>query len=37
VADHRRPDGSGWITMADPEGNEFCILTHNLPAFSPLE
>lgn len=27
LADHRRPDGSGWITLADPEGNEFCILT----------
>ncbi len=27
VADHRRPDGSGWITLADPEGNEFCILS----------
>lgn len=26
IADHRRPDGSGWITLADPEGNEFCIL-----------
>jgi len=26
-ADHRRPDGSGWITLADPEGNEFCILS----------
>jgi hypothetical protein len=26
VADHRRPDGSGWVTLADPEGNEFCIL-----------
>ena len=25
-ADHRRPDGGGWITLADPEGNEFCIL-----------
>ncbi|GAA3394582.1 VOC family protein [Cryptosporangium minutisporangium] len=25
VADHRRPDGSGWVTMADPEGNEFCV------------
>ncbi len=25
-ADHRRPDGSGWITLTDPEGNEFCIL-----------
>lgn len=26
VADHRRPDGSGWFTLADPEGNEFCVL-----------
>ncbi|SEN98067.1 VOC family protein [Actinacidiphila rubida] len=25
VGDHRRPDGSGWVTMADPEGNEFCV------------
>ncbi len=25
VEDHRRDDGSGWITFADPEGNEFCI------------
>lgn len=23
--DHRRPDGSGWATLADPEGNEFCV------------
>lgn len=37
LADHRRPDGNGWITMADPEGNEFCILPHNRPAFSPIE
>jgi len=27
LADHRRPDGSGWITLADPAGNEFCILS----------
>jgi catechol 2,3-dioxygenase-like lactoylglutathione lyase family enzyme len=26
VADRRRPDGSGWVTLTDPEGNEFCIL-----------
>jgi hypothetical protein len=26
VADHREPDGSGWITMADVENNEFCIV-----------
>lgn len=26
LADHRRADGSGWLTLADPEGNEFCIV-----------
>ncbi|MFF3953182.1 VOC family protein [Streptomyces sp. NPDC001890] len=26
VADHRSPDGSGWAVLADPEGNEFCVL-----------
>jgi hypothetical protein len=26
VADHRQDDGTGWVTLADPEGNEFCIL-----------
>ncbi|NES16087.1 MULTISPECIES: VOC family protein [Micromonospora] len=26
VADHRERDGSGWVVMADPEGNEFCVL-----------
>ncbi|MFG2071725.1 VOC family protein [Nonomuraea maritima] len=25
VGDRRRPDGSGWVTLADPEGNEFCV------------
>jgi hypothetical protein len=25
VADLRRPDGSGWVVLADPEGNEFCV------------
>jgi Glyoxalase-like domain len=25
VADHRRSDGSGWVVLADPEGNEFCV------------
>lgn len=25
VADRRRADGSGWVTLADPEGNEFCV------------
>jgi predicted enzyme related to lactoylglutathione lyase len=23
--DHRQPDGRGWATLTDPEGNEFCI------------
>jgi predicted enzyme related to lactoylglutathione lyase len=23
--DHRRDDGLGWVTMRDPEGNEFCV------------
>ncbi|MEU6220513.1 VOC family protein [Streptomyces sp. NPDC047022] len=23
--DHRRPDGKGWVTLHDPEGNEFCV------------
>jgi hypothetical protein len=28
VADHRGKygPGTGWVTLADPEGNEFCIL-----------
>ncbi len=25
VGDHREDDGSGWVTLTDPEGNEFCI------------
>ncbi|MFJ5706758.1 VOC family protein [Streptomyces sp. NPDC093105] len=25
VGDHRRPDGTGWATLTDPEGNEFCV------------
>ena len=24
--DRRRPDGTGWVVLADPEGNEFCLL-----------
>ncbi len=26
VADRRKDDGTGWAVMADPEGNEFCVL-----------
>ena len=25
VGDFRRPDGTGWVTLTDPGGNEFCI------------
>lgn len=25
VGDHRKPDGTGWATLTDPEGNEFCV------------
>jgi predicted enzyme related to lactoylglutathione lyase len=25
IGDFRKPDGSGWVTLADPEGNELCI------------
>ena len=30
VGDHRVPDGTGWVTMADVEGNEFCVERSNL-------
>ena len=26
VADRRNADGTGWVVLADPEGNEFCVL-----------
>jgi Glyoxalase-like domain len=26
VVDRRKADGTGWVVLADPEGNEFCIL-----------
>jgi catechol 2,3-dioxygenase-like lactoylglutathione lyase family enzyme len=35
IADHRRPDGSGWVTLADPEGNEFCVLRGDSEAIDP--
>lgn len=25
LADRRQPSGPGWVVLADPEGNEFCI------------
>jgi hypothetical protein len=29
LADRRNPDGTGWVVLADPEGNEFCILRND--------
>ncbi|CAN5802009.1 VOC family protein [soil metagenome] len=26
IADRRHPDGRGWMVLADPEGNVFCVL-----------
>ncbi|WP_179165808.1 VOC family protein [Streptomyces sp. Amel2xC10] len=25
IDDQRRPDGTGWAVLTDPEGNEFCV------------
>ena len=25
LGDYRSPDGTGWVVLADPEGNEFCV------------
>jgi hypothetical protein len=35
VADRRRGDGSGWVVLADPEGNEFCILRNAAERSAP--
>lgn len=37
VEDRRRPDGSGWVVLADPEGNEFCILRPRSERVPPPE
>lgn len=26
VADRRNADGTGWVTLADPAGNHFCVV-----------
>jgi hypothetical protein len=36
AGDFRRPDGRGWITLADPEGNEFCVLPPDQATSSPI-
>ena len=25
IDDQRRPDGTGWVVLSDPAGNEFCV------------
>jgi len=35
VADRRRADGSGWVVLADPESNEFCILRGDAERAAP--
>jgi predicted enzyme related to lactoylglutathione lyase len=42
VADRRKAGGWGWVVLADPEGNEFCVLRSAseraaLPAEPPPE
>ena len=32
LAGRRTPDGRGWVTLADPEGNEFCLLRRSADA-----
>jgi predicted enzyme related to lactoylglutathione lyase len=38
IGDHRKEDGSGWVTLADPEGNELCVergLSERAPRTEP--
>lgn len=35
VGDRRRPGGSGWVVLADPEGDELCILRHRAERAAP--
>jgi Glyoxalase-like domain len=36
VGDFRRPGGRGWITLTDPEGNEFCVLPPDQATSNPI-
>ena len=36
VSDFRRADGRGWITLTDPEGNEFCVLPKDTATSNPI-
>ncbi|MFF0346030.1 VOC family protein [Kribbella sp. NPDC004875] len=35
VADRRNQDGTGWAVLADPEGNEFCVLRSEADRAAP--
>ena len=35
--DRRRPDGTGWVVLADPEGNEFCVERSDGERTAPVE
>lgn len=34
--DFRRAGGGGWITLTDPEGNEFCVLAPDQATSNPF-
>lgn len=36
VGDHRNADGTGWATLADPEGNEFCVERSTAERTAPI-
>lgn len=36
AGDFRRGDGRGWITLTDPEGNEFCVLPRDQATSNPI-
>ena len=35
VEDHRTDDGLGWVWLADPEGNDFCVERSAIERISP--
>lgn len=36
VGDFRSDNGRGWITLTDPEGNEFCVLPATTATSNPI-
>jgi hypothetical protein len=36
VSDLRNADGTGWVVLTDPEGNEFCILRSDAERAAPI-